>query len=69
MRELNSISSQMTPIWPGVLICWRVGRLCRDLDRLNQSAGNDSMRFNKVKFQMLHFSYTNPMQRYKLGVE
>lgn len=36
MRELNSISSQTTPIWVGVLICWRMGRLeQRDLDRLN----------------------------------
>jgi len=26
----------MTSRWVGVLICWRVGRLCRDLDRLYQ---------------------------------
>ncbi|KAJ7423190.1 rna-directed dna polymerase from mobile element jockey-like [Willisornis vidua] len=70
MRGLSALSVKLQTIsWVGALICSGIGRLYRDLDRLNQWAKDKRMCFNKVKCWALLLGRSNAMQLYRLGEE
>lgn len=43
--------------WAGDLISWRVGRLQKNLDRLNQWAKTNCTKFNNNNFQVLPLAF------------
>lgn len=58
-------NSQMTPVWVAVLICMRVGKLCRGIStgEVNQEQFDEF----KLKCWILHVGQNNCRQCYSLG--
>lgn len=68
MRGLSEplVNLRMTPIWVGVLICLRIGKLRKRI-LISYIYGLCPVACNKAQFQVLHLGRNNPHTENRLG--